>query len=304
MKISAFSFARNATLLHYPVKESIQSILSLCDEFVIAVGRGDEGDRTRERIASIGDPRIRIIDTQWQQDGQAGPHVFARQTDIALSHCVGDWCFYLQSDEVVHETYLPAIRERCAALLGATAVEGLLFNFRHFWGDFDHYLVSHAWYPREIRIVRNHIGVQSYRDAQSFRIGNRKLNVAPVDAEVFHYGWVRPPRVMQRKRREFSAAYVGRAAAQQRFRDSPPLFDYGPLNALPRFTATHPQTMREWVAGIDWKYLLDYEGRSAARHKHHRRKYRVLSFIEQRILGGHQLGGFKNYRLLRRHAKR
>ncbi len=47
MKISGFSFARNADVLGYPVAESIRSILPACDEFVIAVGKGDPGDRTR-----------------------------------------------------------------------------------------------------------------------------------------------------------------------------------------------------------------------------------------------------------------
>jgi hypothetical protein len=121
-----------------------------------------------------------------------------------------------------------------------------------------------------------------------------------VDAEVCHYGWVRPPRVMQRKRAEFTAAYVGRAAAEERHRHAPPAFDYGPLNRLPRFHGTHPAALRAWVAAMDWREQLDYAGVSKARHKHDRLKYRLVTFIEQHLLGGRQLGGFRNYRLLRR----
>ena len=62
MKISGFSFCRNAQKLYYPLAESIRSILPLCDEFVVAVGKGDADDRTRETIEGIGDPKIRILD--------------------------------------------------------------------------------------------------------------------------------------------------------------------------------------------------------------------------------------------------
>ena len=37
MKLSAFTFIRNADKLSYPVRESILSVLPLVDEFVIAV---------------------------------------------------------------------------------------------------------------------------------------------------------------------------------------------------------------------------------------------------------------------------
>jgi len=67
MKISGFSFVRNGIKLYYPVVESIKSILPIVDEFVIAVGKGDDDDTTREQIAAIGDPKIKIIDTVWEE---------------------------------------------------------------------------------------------------------------------------------------------------------------------------------------------------------------------------------------------
>jgi len=93
MKISGFSFARNTVKLYYPIAESIRSILPVCDEFVIAVGRGDEDDTTRAAVESIGDPKIRIIDTVWSDTLEN--KVLAEQTNIALDACTGDWCFYI-----------------------------------------------------------------------------------------------------------------------------------------------------------------------------------------------------------------
>ena len=299
MKISGFSFTKNADTLYYPVAESIRSILPVCDEFVIAVGKGSHGDRTREIIEAIRDPKIRIIDTEWEYLPGSGTHVFGRQTSIALDACTGDWCFYLQSDEVIHERCLPAIRKRCEELLGDVTVEGLLFSYKHFWGDYGHYHISHKWYPREIRIVRNHTGVRSLGDAQSFRIDDRKLRVAAVDAEIFHYGWVRPPSLMQQKNKEMERAYHGTDAVDAMYAARPSLFDYGPMNKLAKFTGTHPETMRQWIAKMDWKEQLASEGNSMVRFNHDKLRYRFLTFLEQKIFGGRQIGGFRNYKLLK-----
>ncbi|MBW6514755.1 MAG: hypothetical protein K0B87_08375, partial [Candidatus Syntrophosphaera sp.] len=192
MKISGFSFVRNGIKLYYPVVESILSILTICDEFVIAVGKGDPDDMTRQAIEAIGDPRIRIIDTEWEEKWLKGGMVHSVQTDIAMQSCSGDWLFYLQSDEVVHEADLPRIKQRCAELLDDHRVEGLLFRYKHFWCDYDHCHTGHGWYPHEIRIVRNLPDIHSYQSAQSFRwfdfwesprqpTGTHKLRVAKVD---------------------------------------------------------------------------------------------------------------------------
>ncbi|MBN2188256.1 MAG: glycosyltransferase [Chitinispirillaceae bacterium] len=299
MRISGFSFAKNADTLYYPAVESIRSILPICDEFVIAVGKGSPGDRTREMIAAIHDPKIRVIDTEWENTPKAGTHVFRDQTDTALKACTGDWCFYLQSDEAVHERFLPEIRKRCAELLNDKDVEGFLFSYKHFWGDYRHYHVNHRWYPSEIRIVRNGIGVRSWGDAQSFRIDERKLRVARLDAEIFHYGWVRPPALMQKKTKEMEYAYHSKGSVDTMFAERPPLFDYGPMNRLARFSGTHPEVMGQWIVKMDWKNQLDYEGKSKARFKHDLFKYRLLTFLEQNLLGGRQIGGFRNYTLLK-----
>jgi len=299
MKISGFSFARNAVRYSFPIAEAIRSALPLCDEFIIALGKGDDDDRTREAVFSIGDPKLRIIDTVWPQPG-AGGHIYSGQTNIALDACTGDWCFYLQCDEVLHERYLPVLRARCQDLLADRAVEGLLFTYRHFWGDYDHCQDGHKWYPAEIRMVRNGIGVRSIGDAQSFRIGGRKLRVALARAEIYHYGYVRPPRLMQRRNYATEVNYWGTAGADRRCAGRPPAYDFGPLDRVPVFRGTHPAVMRERIAAMDWKHELQYSGAPATRHKHDRAKYRLLTWIERTFLGGRRLGGYRNYVLINR----
>ncbi len=311
MLISGFSMVRNATKLYYPVKASIESILPIVDEFVVALGDGDADDLTFEEIKEIKSDKIKIIHTKWDIEKYSNGSEYAHQTDIAKEHCKGDWLFYLQSDEVIHEKYLPIIKSRCNELLHNPAVEGLLFNYRHFWGDYSHYIVSHAWYPKEIRIVRNNPEIHSWRDAQSFRRipgfnganyfqkeNTYKLKVAQVDAFVYHYGWVRPPEMMQKKRVSFETHMQGKEKAASLFKDEAEKFDYGDLNRLKIFKATHPAVMKDFIKKFNWNHQLYPHVKQIRKHKHDKLKYRMLSFIEQNFLNGNQIAGFKNYELI------
>lgn len=309
MKISGFSFVRNGVSLYYPVAESIRSILPICHEFVVAVGQGNEGDKTREVIEAIGDPKIRIIDTVWDESHFKRGAVNSRQSDIAKAACTGDWLFYLQADEVVHERYLPVIKARCEALLNEKSVEGLLFRYKHFWGDYSRYLDSRAWYSQEIRIVRNLPEIHSWHSAQSFRSfdfyespwqtsGTRKLRVAKVDAEIYHYGWVRPPHLMQTKRKALISVHAGVKETEAQFMTEPPTFNYGQIDRLPKFSESHPAVMKDLISRMDWRDELGSACDSANPHKHERLKYRLLTFLEKRVLGGHQLFGRKNWKLI------
>ena len=313
MRLSGFSFVRNGAKLYYPVVESIKSILPIVDEFVIAVAKGDSDDTTREQIAAIGDPKVKIIDTTWDEKYFKKGVINAIQTNIAKQACNGDWLFYVQADEVVHEKYLPVITSRCEELLENQNVEGLLFRYKHFWGDYDHYHSGHGWYPHEIRIIRNRPDIYSWQSAQSFRrfdfydnprqeSGHHKLKVARVDAEIYHYGWVRPPHLMQNKRRALDSVHWGLKRAKDFYEQAPREFDYGPLNLLAKFEGTHPAVMQGMIARMNWQDKLQYSGKPnpyREPHKHERLKYRLLSCIEKHLLGGKQIGEFKNYILLK-----
>ena len=114
---------KNADKLYYPIKAAISSILPIVDEFVIALGDNDPEDRTREEILSIGSDKVKIIDTIWDLQKYSNGTENAHQTDIAKAACSGDWVFYLQADEVIHEQYLPIIKARCEELLDDEEVE-------------------------------------------------------------------------------------------------------------------------------------------------------------------------------------
>jgi len=315
MTISGFTMVRNATKLYYPIKEAIASILPICDEFVVAVGDCDPDDKTMEEIKSLNSPKIKIINTVWDLDKYPRGMEHAHQTDIAKEACTGDWLFYVQSDEVVHESDLPRIKQRCEELLHDTTVDGILFKYRHFWGDYDHFITSHAWYANEIRIIRNDKDIHSWESAQSFRRipefdgvhyrekkGTFKLKVARVDAYINHYGWVRPPKFMQKKRKAFETIHAGLKRAEECFRKEQEEFDFGNLNSLSVYQDAHPKVMLERIRQFNWADQLERRRQKPAvvRHKHERLKYRVLTFIEQNFFAGRQIMSFKNYRLVSR----
>jgi hypothetical protein len=306
---------RNATKFYYPVKAAIESVLPIVDEFIVALGDCEPGDTTEQEILSIASDKIRIIHTIWDFEKFPNGTEYAHQTDIAKGACKGDWLFYIQSDEVVHEKYLPVIKERCAELLNDKEIEGLLFNYRHFWGDYDHYVVSHAWYPKEIRIIRNDKDIHSWRDAQSFKKipdfdgvsynekeGTSKLKVAKVDAYIYHYGFVRPPELMTKKTKNHNTIYRGKTSTDTKFKEHSDIFDYGDLSRLNIYKESHPQVLEEYIKKFYWKEKLRpfYIPEKTILNKHDRLKYRVLTFIEQNFLGGNIIGGFKNYKLIKR----
>lgn len=170
MKVAGFTFIRNALLYDYPVVEAIKSILPVCDYFVAAVGKSE--DATLDLVRDIGDPKIHIMETVWDDSLREGGRVLAQETDKAFDVIPPeyDWCFYIQADECVHESDLPAIQAGMERWLGDPRTEGLLFNYRHFYGSYDFIGVSRKWYRREVRIIRNDKRIRSFRDAQGFRL--------------------------------------------------------------------------------------------------------------------------------------
>ncbi|MEQ9425801.1 MAG: glycosyltransferase family 2 protein [Cyclobacteriaceae bacterium] len=317
MTISGFTFSRNAQKFYFPVKESIESILPIVDEFIVVVGDCDNNDQTLELIESINSAKIKIVRSTWDKEKYPNNTVYAEQTDVAKKHCNGDWLFYLQNDEVVHENDHKTILSACEKCKDDPMVEGLLFEYLHFWGDYHHFHRAHNWYPREIRVIRNDPKIHSWRDAQSFRRfsthkgsfddyikkgGTTKLKVARIPATIYHYGWVRPPETMTQKARTGNPWLAQKGLFEQSRKSIPDKFDYGPLNRLAKFAASHPKVMQERVSKFDWQNQLQYEGTiraSRPKYKHEQLWYRFLSWIEHTFLNGNLIGGFKNYRIVK-----
>lgn len=310
MKISGFSFIKNAVLYDIPVVESVRSALDLVDEFILVAGDSqDDTDRLLETFRD--EPKVRIIRSVWDTERFArGGMIYAQQTDLAKASCTGDWCFYIQADEVLHHDAVPVIRRACERYLHDTRVEGFLLKYVHLYADYRHYIDAlHFAYPREIRIVRNRPDIHSWRDAQSFRVmpdfdgnnyaakeGTRKLRCILLDAYIFHYGWSRDPRCMAGRCNEHRSVY------DPAYKEKPGLdyFEYGNLSRVPLYRGTFPRAMEERMAAMSWGDYLRYDGPRPNIGKRYGIKYRTINWIEKYLLrGGRRIGGFKNYRLIK-----
>jgi len=257
MKVSGFTFIRNAEIYDYPVAEAIRSILPVCDEFVVAVGKSD--DATLDLIAAIDPSKIKIIETTWDDSLREGGRVLAVETDKAFQAISADtdWAFYIQGDEVMHEKYLETVKTAMLKWKDHPEVDGLLFDYLHFYGSYDYVGNSSHWYPHEIRIVRNVKTIFSYRDAQGFRkAGNQKLRVKPANAFMYHYGWVKDPQAMQRKQENFNKLWHPDHWIEKNVVKAEE-FDYSGINALKLFDGIHPEVMRDRIQRKNWKFDFD-----------------------------------------------
>jgi hypothetical protein len=258
MKVTGFTFIKNAIKYDYPIVEAIQSVLPLCDDFVVAVGKSD--DDTLALIQSISPDKIKIIETVWDETKRVGGQVLAIETDKAFQAITSDsdWAFYIQGDEVIHEKYHAVIKENMLKYKEDQTVDGLLFKYLHFYGSYDYVVVSSNFYKHEIRVIKNNKKIYSYRDAQGFRKNNNeKLQVKLIDAYVYHYGWVKEPKAMQEKQKTFQKLWHDDEWVEQNVVKSEE-FDYeSHISELAKFTESHPLIMRPRIEKKSWKFEHD-----------------------------------------------
>jgi len=291
MKVSGFTFVKNAIQFGYPVIESITSILPIVDEMIVCVG--DSEDDTTSLIENIGSPKIKLLHSVWDSSLQTGGRALAVETDKALQATVtdSDWLFYIQADEVLHEQYHSTVLNAMERFKDDTSVEGLLFNYHHFYGSYKYIGDGRRWYSKEIRVIRNNKNIISYRDAQGFRWkDNSKLKVKLIDAYIYHYGWARSPVLMQRKSASFGKLWHGEKMVEASpEKDEKQVFDYSNIDSVMLFEETHPAVMQQLVSQENWDFNIDIKKKNFKNIKH-----RILYFLSSRF--GWRPFEYRNYK--------
>ncbi|MFO0775759.1 MAG: hypothetical protein U0172_13950 [Nitrospiraceae bacterium] len=250
MRISGFTLIRNAILYDFPIVESISSLLPFVDEYVVNVGRSD--DETLALVQSIASPKIKIIETVWDESLKADGKLFGLQQDVALAACTGDWAICLQGDEVVHEDDLPIIRQALETYLDQPEVMGLVFRMVHFKGDF--WSVDPWMYHHATRIVRGGGKVRSAIDGFDFEViaNSEVIKHGPsgrrIPARIFHYGYARKAAALREKRRYQIRRHEGERLSEESIdrwaEEDAQFLDYG---ILKNFRGTHPRAMQALV---------------------------------------------------------
>ena len=265
MKVSGFTLIRNGTEFDYPYLESLRSLLPLVDELVINVGIGT--DTTLERIQQFardeGQGKVIWFESKWPLDDpekKKGGLILSEQTNLALERCTGDWLIYLQADEVLHETDYEKLKRAMERHISNPLIEGLLFDYVHFYGSFEVIQQTRSAYRREVRAIKRKADARSVGDAQSFRKKDgSKLRVVRCGARVFHYGWVRTPQAMREKTYFMDQLYHGTPDADAAASRTPHTGDnyrYKRFWGLRLFNDSHPKVMLERIRQKGWHWDL------------------------------------------------
>jgi len=294
LQVSGFTFIKNGLTLGYPILESVKSIEPLCDEVIINVGFDNpectKDDGTEEYLRDqLTGSKYKFLKSWWDPKIQKSGLILSEQTNIALAKCQGKVCQYIQGDEAIHEDDLFSIEKNIKELIDRNDLEGLVYNYIHFFGNVDIYKYTRTIYRREVRAIKNGIGLESYLDAQGFRFREgRKPRAKLIDAHIYHYGWARSEQVMAKKIKNFDKLYHGHDY------ESSDEWSYKKVFGLKQFKGTHPSIMKKWIdnnkndltlASLENDFKL----------KHIRM---ALSDALEKVTG-YRMGEFKNYKLVK-----
>ena len=286
--LSGFTIVRNAIKLDFPIIPAIRSVLEVCDEVVVNVGKSE--DDTRDLVASVRDPRVRILDSVW--DFSKKNEMLSHETLKAMAACRGQWGIYIQADEVLHEDGARILKDKTTEWDADERVEGLLVQYLHFYGGFDLVATNRRWYRREVRCIRLNRDIRPYQGAQGFRVGstNRRIRARATDAVMFHYGWARPARAIKEKLEISKTIYPWsrERSAQEQARG---YLEWLPL--LKPFTGSHPRAAHDWVR----ERMIDPERKIGPRRfKPEHVRFYLSDWIER--VTGVRLFEFRNYRVV------
>ena len=264
MKVSAFTFIKNGQILGFPFLQSIQSILTIVDEFVINVGESE--DNTLELVKSLNNEKIRIICSKWNDEMRDRGYVYGQQKMVAQFNCTGDWAFYIEGDEVYHENDLMKIKQSMSDHLNNPNVEALVFDFKHFYGNANSVLNSPGWYRSEARIIKN--SIRSYAPDGLFWLilddnkRGRYPKAKKIDAVCYHYGWLRSEKEMNLKSSKVYKYWNG----------EPITIDYSQIDQsiIEEFDGSHPKIIEEWLPKDSGIYLADPNYKLTRKQKKHR----------------------------------
>jgi hypothetical protein len=281
MKVSAFTFIKNGEILGYPFLQSIQSILSIVDEFVVNIGESE--DDTLSLIKSLANPKIRIIQSNWNDSMKDRGYVYGQQKMVAQFNCTGDWAFYIECDEVYHEKDLESIKKAMSKYVNDKEVEALVFDFYHFYGNANSFLDSPGWYRSEARIIKN--SVRSYSPDSLFWLvldKNRKgryPKAKKIGIHCYHYGWVRSEDEMNLKSEK----------VQKYWGNNHQKIDYSKIDQaiIKKFNGTHPQIIKEWLPKDKGLFQADPNYKPSKKQKKHRIMIKLENYLNLELSKKH-----------------
>jgi glycosyltransferase involved in cell wall biosynthesis len=266
MKTSAFTIIKNAIKYDYPVVESIKSLEPFVDEYVVNIGDSDDETEKLIRENFENNPKFILFNSVWEPKEQ-GMAFFRNQTNLALEKCTGDWVFYLQADECVHEEQMERFGDEIF-LAEEEGKKAMMFEFLHFEKNYSKlkktYSEGFDAYEREIRAFKNDGNVFSHGDAMGFAYKDKQKDIKSVPerlylsrSNIFHYGYVKDPKTMLEKKLYLKEFYYNDATFTEdqkkieegKIRSKGGLYKYS--RQLNDFTGTHPSSMMGKISSFN-----------------------------------------------------
>lgn len=193
-KLGGSLFIHNGMKYDYCLRESIESILELCDEVVVLEAESDDNTLDFLHAMSRYYPKMRVYDHGiWEcATDFKRLSILANQARELLE---SEWHFMIQADEVLHESSFDTIRKLIYLDDGFDRYACRRINL---WKDFNHYIRLDLEQNRKpcndtvIRLGRKE--VETYSDAESLTPGGSNKYVE--NMTIFHYGMVRKRDVL------------------------------------------------------------------------------------------------------------
>ena len=106
---------------------------------------------------------------------------------------------------------------------------------------------------------------------------------------MYHYGWVRDPRAMQRKQQAFGHLYHDDKWIEENLANAGE-FDYSRIDSLERFQGTHPNVMQDRIKHLNWEFDHDLSKNKLAPRER-------LKRLASHLLG-RRIGEYRNYKMI------
>lgn len=243
MTLGGTIFVRNGITYDYCFVEAIDSLLGFCDKVVVVDAGSTDG--SQHVLESMRHPKLQVhlLDGhEW--DEIPGKEKLVYFTDKAIELLDTDWNFYLQADEIVHESSYLWIRQ---AIKEDT--EGFLCSRINLWqSPFMQLNVPQNRMPCSTQVLRlAKSNFRSYGDAESIQTNTCSSKYVD-QIKIYHMGFVRKREVMKAKIINMQEKVFGMAGHDPKL-DGHEVFQpqlwFGPDDLVP-VTEPLPKIIQKW----------------------------------------------------------
>lgn len=272
-KSAALFRASNVVTLDYPLRASITSALSICDEAVVVVDINSRDD-TVALVYSIqethGKDRVIIVEKEWLFDRMWQEKCW----DWGSEATDAEWLMFHDADEAIHEDHAEAVRK----FMALSDVKLIRFPFIHLYATPNYH--ADFTLKHNTRLGRRSAGYRMRNwcsdrhprhaacqmvfgpSERNAHILNRPSLITIESCPVMHYGWCRSAQAMAISQRKQSAWYAnGGGIEDGSIPDLPPrnfqLASKMKADFVTRYDGPHPASMQEWFTkhAEEWEAL-------------------------------------------------